>query len=95
MPKKRTSLEEEIGRKLGVRSHVEDALQEEPLIGIADKSSSLRPSRVGKRIVAGYFDPVVSRQLKILAAERDSNIQELLREALNDFFEKNGKARLA
>ena len=52
-------------------------------------------SRIGKRNIAAYFDPIVSKQLKKLAVERDTNNQELLREALNDLFEKYGLSRIA
>lgn len=55
------------------------------------------PSRRGKKTIAGFFDPAVSRQLKQIALEQgdESNIQELLREAINDLFEKRGKPRIA
>lgn len=53
------------------------------------------PSRVGKKALIGYFDPGVSKQLKRMALDRDSNVQELLREALNDFFQKHKKPGIA
>jgi hypothetical protein len=53
------------------------------------------PSRIGKKTIAGHFDPSVSRQLRRLALEEDSSIQELLREALNDLFRKKGKPPIA
>src|SRR5579883_647832 len=53
------------------------------------------PSRTGKKTIAGHFDPAVSRQLRQVALEEDSSVQELLREAINDLFEKKGKPRLA
>ena len=37
----------------------------------------------------------VSRQLKQLALEEDSSIQDLLREALNDLFRKRGRSPIA
>lgn len=52
-------------------------------------------SRDNKRHVGGFFDPVVSKQLKILAAESDQTIQSLLAEALNDLFNKHGKSSVA
>lgn len=58
-------------------------------------SSSIVPSRRGKKTIAGFFDPAASRQLRQIALEEGSNVQELLREALNDLFEKRGKARIA
>lgn len=53
------------------------------------------PGRTGKKVIAGFFDPAVSRQLKSLAIDVDSNVQQLLAEALNDLFEKHGRARIA
>jgi hypothetical protein len=57
--------------------------------------SPTSPGRRGKKTIAGFFDPAVSRQLKQIATDEDSNIQELLREAINDLFEKRGKGRIA
>lgn len=59
------------------------------------KSSTQAPSRQGKKALIGYFDPDVSKQLKQLALDQDSNIQELLREALNDLFQKHKKPTIA
>ena len=52
-------------------------------------------SREGKKAIAGFFDPAVSRQLKQIGLERDTNVQELMREAFNDLFEKYGRSRIA
>ncbi len=53
------------------------------------------PSRAGKKVVAGHFDPAVIRQLKMLAIDHDSSIQALLAEALNDLFEKHSMKPIA
>ena len=53
------------------------------------------PGRRGKKTIAGFFDPAASRQLKKIALDEETNIQELLREAINDLFEKRGKSRIA
>ena len=58
-------------------------------------SANMAPSREGKKAITGFFDPAVSRQLKQIALEEDSNIQALLREALNDLFTKRGKSPIA
>jgi Antitoxin-like ribbon-helix-helix len=57
--------------------------------------STHAPSRVGKKALIGYFDPGVSKQLKQMALNNDSSVQELLREALNDFFQKHKKPGIA
>lgn len=46
------------------------------------------PSRAGKKPITGFFDPEVSRQIKKVALDKDKTMQELLQEALNDFFRK-------
>lgn len=53
------------------------------------------PSRFGKKIIAGHFDPAVIRQLKILAMDQDSSIQGMLSESLNDLFEKYNMKSIA
>jgi hypothetical protein len=59
------------------------------------KDPHFRPSREGKSNVTGYFHPAVKKQLRILAADRDTTIQDLLSEALNDLFAKHGKPEIA
>lgn len=59
------------------------------------QQSKRAPARRGKKMVAAYFDPAVSRQLKQLGLDRDLSNQALIREALNDLFEKHGKAPIA
>lgn len=61
----------------------------------ATATISKPPSRTGKRVVAGHFDPVVIRQLKLLAMDNDTSIQAMLAEALNDLFEKHNMKPLA
>lgn len=52
------------------------------------------PGRVGKRQISGYFTPDAVKQLHLLAVERDTTIQALLEEALNDLFRKFGKSAI-
>lgn len=65
-------------------------LESLPTLKIEDSgtSNSKLSSRMGKKVIAGHFDPAVLRQLKILAMNQDSSIQRMLSEALNDLFEK-------
>ena len=58
------------------------------------KGPHFRPGRDGKSNVTGYFPSEVKKQLRILAAERSTTIQDLLAEALNDLFAKNGKPEI-
>jgi predicted GNAT superfamily acetyltransferase len=59
------------------------------------QARQVKPSRVGKKPIAGFFDPAVLRQLKQMALDQDSSIQDLMREALNDLFEKHNKKPIA
>ena len=53
-----------------------------------------RPSREGKRLIAGHFDPKVAKQLRLLAVEEDTSIQALLEEALDLLFVKKGRGKV-
>lgn len=64
-------------------------------IDAKEDKRALQASRDGKRSVVGYFDPAVSKQLKQIALDEDSNVQELIREAINDLFIKRGKLPIA
>ncbi|MGA8232045.1 MAG: ribbon-helix-helix domain-containing protein [Candidatus Acidiferrales bacterium] len=55
--------------------------------------AALKEVNEGKSNVTGYFHPAV--KLRILAADRDTTIQDLLSEALNDLFAKHGKPEIA
>ncbi len=86
------------------RSSLSEALRQvggkmeppKPQAVAAPESKAARvASRRGKKTIAGFFDPAASRQLKQIALDEGSNVQDLLREALNDLFEKRGKARIA
>ncbi len=46
-------------------------------------ASAVPPSRKGKNVITGYFDPTVSKQLKQLAMEHGTTAQALLAEALH------------
>jgi hypothetical protein len=54
-----------------------------------------RPGRAQMSNVTGYFPPAVKKQLRMLAAERETTIQALLAEAMNDLFAKYGKPEIA
>jgi hypothetical protein len=55
----------------------------------------ITPARRGKKTIGAFFDPAVSKQLRQIALDEDSTVQDLMREAINDLFEKRGKARIA
>ncbi len=53
------------------------------------------PSRAGQRQVSGHFSADVVKALKQIALDRDTTVQAVLGEAINDLFEKNGLRRMA
>jgi hypothetical protein len=55
---------------------------------LAPKSPSRPKSRLGKKVISGFFDKEVSRQLSRLAIDQDRTKEDLLREAINDLFAK-------
>lgn len=70
----------------------EPETQKEPLTP-ANRQQS--PSRVGKKSVTVYYGKEAHLQLKILAAEQDTTIQALHKDALNALFVKHGKPPIA
>ena len=58
-------------------------------------NEKIAASRRGKKNISGYFAPEVHRQLRIIAAEEDKNLQEILGDALNAFFVNKGKPPIA
>ena len=49
-------------------------------------------SRTGKKAVSAYFSPTLSKALHTLALERDTSLQALLGEAIDDLLRKYGKS---
>ena len=65
---------------------------------VAPAGSGRRHYRTGserKSNFTGYLPLEVKKQLRLLDAERDTSVQNLLTEALNDLFAKNGKPEIA
>jgi hypothetical protein len=59
------------------------------------KKQNIPLSRTGAKHIGGYFDPVVSKQLKTIALEEDSSVQALIAEALDMLFQSRGKPMIA
>ena len=53
------------------------------------------PSRRGKKQIGGHYDPEVSVQLKIIAAREDKTVEQVLGDAINEYFERRGIAPIA
>lgn len=56
---------------------------------------TLSSTRVGAKHIGGYFDPVVSKQLRSIALDEDSSVQSLMAEALDMLFQSRGKPMIA
>lgn len=61
----------------------------------AAERTAAKPGRASTKLIGGHFAPEISTQLRIIAAEEGTTVQNLLAEALDDLFVKKGKARLA
>lgn len=57
--------------------------------------STAAPSRNGKVVISGYFDPAVRQQLAILAIKQQRSQAALMADALNMLFEKHGEPPIA
>jgi len=58
-------------------------------------SISRPPSRIGKRVLSIYLDPLAWKQLRQLALDADTTTQALGEEAVNLLFAKHGLNRSA
>jgi len=58
----------------------------------SERRTSTRPA--GTKQIAGHFPAEVSWQLRELALECRTTVQNLLGEALNDLFQKHGKPEI-
>ena len=82
------------------RSSLADALKPRqptpaPTAAEPEPHAQRAPSRRGRKAVTIYLDTAAHRQLRMLGLETDRSGQDLLVEALNDLFQKHGKARIA
>lgn len=62
---------------------------------VEDPRKFSRPVRENKRFIGGHFSHGVARQLRMIAAEDDTTIQQLLEDALDLLFTKKGRATIA
>jgi hypothetical protein len=51
------------------------------------------PSRQGKRAAVAWLEPEAIKQLNLHAIQHDRNVQDILVEAINDWFAKEGLPR--
>jgi hypothetical protein len=65
-----------------------------PPATVAD-TAGRSPARQGKKAIAFWVDPGSSTQLRVAAASMDRTVQDIMSEALEDWFRKHRLPRLA
>ena len=90
MGKPKNSMKDQLERRIG-QSRTPAKVDE----SVPETHKQRCPARQGQKMIAGYFDPTVHRQLKILGVEEDKSIQDLLEDALNALFAQHGKPPIA
>ena len=63
--------------------------------GASTPSHHTRPSRMKAKHIGGYFDPEVSKQLRQIALDEDSSVQDLLAEAIDMLFHSRRRPTIA
>jgi len=70
-----------------------------PAVGPANGNTVASPapqaSRAGTKAITGHFPPQVRYQLRLLAAEQDRKVEDMLAEALNRLFAAYNKPEIA
>ena len=61
----------------------------------ASQTKLQQQSRIGKRAITFYVSPDAFRQLRVLSAQTDRTIQELMQEALDWQFQQHDMHRIA
>ena len=74
---------------------VEDGKEDAPNTPRKRAAVRGRQDRTDKRQIAGFFSPECAKQLRMLAAEQDTTVQELIRDGLNLMFQKHSKPPIA
>jgi hypothetical protein len=91
---KKTSLSAALHEASGKKTTIPETPPPDTAL-VDTEASTLPPSRKGKKVIAGYFDPAVSKQLRQLALEHDTTVQALLAEALDLLFIEHGAMPIA
>jgi len=53
------------------------------------------PSRAGRVLIGGHFAPEVQTELKVLAAQERTTVQQLVAEGINSVFARRHKPQIA
>ncbi len=79
-------------------SQKEGTVADKAAVQPKEKARTATPTpsnRLGKKSITGWFEADVLKQLKMIGLDKDMSIQQMVGEALNDFFAKNGKPQIA
>jgi hypothetical protein len=89
-----TSAQEPPGERLPPSAHPDTSEAPKPASEppVAKQRHRVRPAT---KQIAGHFDPAVSRQLNVIAAEEEKTVNVLLAEALNMLFHSRGRSQIA
>lgn len=74
---------------------VEEAPDTEAAVAEKPALKHPKPSRAGTKMVGGYFDPTVSKQIRLIAVQEDTTVQDLVAEALDLLFQSRQKPTIA
>jgi hypothetical protein len=66
-----------------------------PLKAAPQDETIARPDREGRKPMPFWTTEAAKKQLRMMAAERDTSQQDLMTEALNMLFQKHGKPPIA
>jgi len=59
------------------------------------ETSKRSPARQGKKAIAFWVDPGASTQLRLAGVTMNRSVQDIMTEALEDWFRKHGLPRIA
>jgi len=84
-----------MSKKTNLAEALKTAEEKPQTFRAARRAEAAATTREGKKTIAGFFAPEVSKQFKIMGINTGKTGQELLAEALNDLFTKYGKSPIA
>ncbi len=82
-------------RAAGHSHHGTASLAAGPASDNTAASPAPQASRAGTKAITGHFPPQVRYQLRLLAAEQDRKVEDMLAEALNRLFAAYNKPEIA
>lgn len=77
------------------KEQVEKDTEAQAVSEYPQKRSRLPKSRKDKRALTGWYSPETHRQVRMLAAQEDKTLEEVVGDGLNLLFEKHGMPPIA